>query len=83
MFLKFSQNRQSFSQLPGDTNVSMIKESPARLTGKGRGRGEVKPFNKDVDSSLVKERVSTIQETYKMFCVRFIRLNGILFTRTR
>lgn len=78
----FSQNRQSFSQLPGDTNASMIKESSARLTGKGRGR-EVKPATKNIDPSLVKERASSIQETYKVFCVRFVRLNGILFTRTR
>lgn len=83
IYVKFIQNRQSFSQLPGDANASMIKETPARLTGKGRGRGEVKPATKDVDPSLVKERASSIQETYKAFCVRFVRLNGILFTRTR
>lgn len=56
-----------------------------RLTGKGRGKGDAKFASKDTNSegSQVKERASTLPETYKSFCIRFVRLNGILFTRTR
>ncbi|KAL2534962.1 Protein SMG7 [Abeliophyllum distichum] len=35
---------------------------------------------KNVDASAVKERV--IPEVLKAFCIHFVRLNGILFTRT-
>ncbi|KAI3938166.1 hypothetical protein MKW98_018722 [Papaver atlanticum] len=35
-----------------------------------------------VDPHSMKERRCSIAETFKNFCVRFVRLNGILFTRT-
>ncbi|CAA3029079.1 Hypothetical predicted protein [Olea europaea subsp. europaea] len=55
------------------------------MPGKGRGKGETRPSIKDdkVDSSAVKERVFTASEVFKAFSIRFVRLNGILFTRTR
>lgn len=79
------QNRQTYSQLSEDVKPSAIKESPVRLTGKGKGKGDVKLASKDTnsDGSQVKDGASTGLETYKSFCVRFVRLNGILFTRTR
>lgn len=74
------QNRQSYSQMSGDFKSSNAKE-PVRLTGKGRGKVEAKLASKDVD--MEKESVSSVQEKLKSFCTRFVRLNGILFTRTR
>ncbi|CAN6560349.1 unnamed protein product [Malus baccata var. baccata] len=84
LIVAFEKNRQSYSQLSGNTNASAVKELPARLAGKGRGKGETIPTSKDnsTEVSLVKERASSTQETYKAFCIRFVRLNGILFTRT-
>lgn len=84
LIVAFEKNRQSYSQLPEDVKASVVKESPVRLTGKGRGKGDTKFASKDTNSegSQVKERASTLPETYKSFCIRFVRLNGILFTRT-
>ncbi|KAM1116478.1 hypothetical protein TB2_006872 [Malus domestica] len=84
LIVAFEKNRQSYSQLSGNTNASAVKELPARLAGIGRGKGEIIPASKDNNTkvSLVKERASSTQETYKAFCIRFVRLNGILFTRT-
>lgn len=80
----FWQNRQSYSQMSGDVKSSTAKEA-GRLTGKGRGKVEAKLASKDADmeTSTVKESVSGVQEKLKAFCTRFVRLNGILFTRTR
>ena len=79
------QNRLSNSQLPGDAKISGVKDSPVRLTGKGRGKGEANPASKDMklEAGALKEKTSKIREMHKSFCVRFVRLNGILFTRTR
>ena len=79
----FLQNRNTYCQLPGE--APGVKESSARLTGKARGKGEGKNVSKDISNerSVVKEGVSGIQDRYKEFCIRFVRLNGILFTRTR
>lgn len=54
-------------------------------TNKGKGKGEEKPAVKatDLDADVVNERTSNFCDTYKSFCIRFIYLNGILFTRTR
>ncbi|WJX31948.1 hypothetical protein P8452_20332 [Trifolium repens] len=84
LIVAFEKNRQSFSQLPGDAKVLAVKESSGRPTGKGRGKVEAKLATKaaSVDPSLRMEGASSIQETYKYFCTRFVRLNGILFTRT-
>jgi hypothetical protein len=35
------------------------------------------------DASALKKNTSSIPETLKAFKIRFVRLNGILFTRTR
>ncbi|XP_058205657.1 nonsense-mediated mRNA decay factor SMG7-like [Rhododendron vialii] len=82
LIIAFEKNRQSYSQLPGNAKAS-VKMVPARMTAKGRGKGD-KSVKKDssAESNLVKERASSIPETFKAFCIRFVRLNGILFTRT-
>lgn len=81
-----NQNRQSYSQLAGDAKISIAKTTTGRVSGRGRGRGETKLIAKDTndaDVDLSKEEVSSVRDTFKTFCIRFVRLNGILFTRTR
>ena len=55
------------------------------MTGKGRNRCEsrVPPKDRKTEPVLVEERELTVPETFKAFSIRFVRLNGILFTRTR
>ncbi|XP_043691198.1 protein SMG7 [Telopea speciosissima] len=82
LIIAFEKNRQSYSQLPGETKNS-VKVVPVRMTGKGRGKGEAKVSSKDTKPEVTsKERTATTHETFKAFCIRFVRLNGILFTRT-
>ncbi|KAF9605404.1 hypothetical protein IFM89_016981 [Coptis chinensis] len=78
------QNRQSYSQLPGDSKVSSVKIVPPRKTGKGRGKGETvhPPEDNKVEVTSIKERTLNTPEILKAFCVQFVRLNGVLFTRT-
>lgn len=84
LIVAFEKNRQTYSQLTEDIKTSAVKESHVRLTGKGRGKGDGKFASKDtnLEASQDKEGVLTLPETYKSFCIRFVRLNGILFTRT-
>ncbi|XP_004291734.1 PREDICTED: protein SMG7 [Fragaria vesca subsp. vesca] len=83
LIVAFEKNRQSYSQLCGNANASALKELPARSTGKGRGKGDAIPAkDNNTEAGLVKERPSSNQEKYKAFSIRFVRLNGILFTRT-
>ncbi|GFZ18113.1 telomerase activating protein Est1 [Actinidia rufa] len=86
LIVAFEKNRQSYSQLHGDTKPSAISESPSQVTSKGRGRGkaEAKLQAKDanVGASLVVEKPTGVQDTYKAFCICFVRLTGILFTHT-
>lgn len=67
--------------MSGDVKLSTAKEHQR----KGRGKGEAKLASRDTDieASSVKEIVPSVQEMLKSFCTRFVRLNGILFTRTR
>ncbi|GFY84661.1 telomerase activating protein Est1 [Actinidia rufa] len=82
LIIAFEKNRQSYSQLLGDAKAS-VKMAPARVIGKGRGKGETRvPKDNRVEASFAKERVSSIPETFKAFNIRFVRINGILFTRT-
>ncbi|KAM6577522.1 hypothetical protein CsatB_029359 [Cannabis sativa] len=84
LIVAFEKNRHSYSQLSGDAIARGCKDSPVKLSGKARGKGEGKHVSKDpnAESKPVKEGASSSQERYKSFCVRFVRLNGILFTRT-
>ncbi|KAK6127253.1 hypothetical protein DH2020_038979 [Rehmannia glutinosa] len=52
--------------------------------GKEELKGETRPSFKDnkVEANVVKERVSNNFELFRAFVTRFVRLNGILFTRT-
>ncbi|KAJ7964984.1 Protein SMG7 [Quillaja saponaria] len=84
LIVAFEKNRQNYCQLPGDVKVSAVKESRARLTGKGRGKVEAKITLRDTsaEAGLGKQEASNIHLIYKFFRTRFVRLNGILFTRT-
>jgi protein SMG7 len=78
------QNRQSYGQLPDNNKVPIAKTLPPRASGRGRGRGEVRFQPKDVNAeTAARERECNILDTLKTFYIRFVRLNGILFTRTR
>ncbi|KAL8147352.1 hypothetical protein AgCh_004893 [Apium graveolens] len=84
LIIAFEKNRQSYSQLLGDVKTSSFKPRQVRTTGRGRGKGDNKPATKDVKakSALVKEKPHSLGEILKAFSIRFVRLNGILFTRT-
>ncbi|XP_060177263.1 nonsense-mediated mRNA decay factor SMG7-like [Lycium barbarum] len=84
LIIAFEKNRQCYSQLPGDAKASSIKAAPSRTTGKGRGKSEIRQSQKDekVEASVAKEKGSSISEIFKTFSTGFVRLNGILFTRT-
>ncbi|EPS74174.1 hypothetical protein M569_00570, partial [Genlisea aurea] len=84
LIIAFEKNRQSYNQLLGDTKTATVKVPSTKLPPKGRKRGEVKTPIKDnkVEAVAVKERTSNNRGTFKGFTTRFIRLNGILFTRT-
>jgi protein SMG7 len=75
----FEQNRQSYEKL-----FVPSKDSSKRLTGKGRGKGADISLK---DATLVagpeKDKVTIANEMLKAFSIRFVHLNGILFTRTR
>ncbi|KAE8657816.1 Protein SMG7 [Hibiscus syriacus] len=83
LIVAFEKNRHNYSQLPRDVKAPFI-EPAVRQSGKGRGKVEAKLASKDgnMEKSPAKEKVSDVQDTFKSFCIRFVRLNGILFTRT-
>lgn len=76
------QNRQSYAQL---FTAPKAKDSSRRPTGKRRGKGGDISSKKEADVAAVpeKDKVTSADEMLKAFCIRFVRLNGILFTRTR
>ncbi|KZV32293.1 hypothetical protein F511_19139 [Dorcoceras hygrometricum] len=85
LIIAFEKNRQNYSQLLGDAKVSSAKATPSRVPGKGRGKGETRqPYKENgrVSTNSVKERPSNKSDLFKVFVTRFVRLNGILFTRT-
>ncbi|GMI89046.1 hypothetical protein like AT5G19400 [Hibiscus trionum] len=84
LIVAFEKNRRNFLQLPGDVKTPSVKAHGLRLSGKGRMKDEARLESKDanMESSTGKEKVSGVLDTYKLFCIRFVRLNGILFTRT-
>ncbi|KAG5242546.1 protein SMG [Salix suchowensis] len=69
LIIEFEKNRQSFSQLCGDAKASLTKNATRQIDNKK-------------DASALKKNTSSIPETLKAFRIRFVRLNGILFTRT-
>ncbi|CAN1170430.1 Nonsense-mediated mRNA decay factor SMG7 [Linum perenne] len=84
LIVAFEKNRQSYSQLVGDVKASAAKESGVRGNGRGRGKGESKGATKNLilGADGTKEKAVDVKDIRKSFCIRFVRLNGILFTRT-
>ncbi|KAF8396252.1 hypothetical protein HHK36_017867 [Tetracentron sinense] len=80
LIMAFEKNRQSYTQLLGDGKASLVKTVPVRMSGKGRRKGEARLLSKDTKMQASSKR--SISDTFKAFCTRFVRLNGILFTRT-
>ncbi|KAL6600508.1 hypothetical protein ACP70R_045308 [Stipagrostis hirtigluma subsp. patula] len=83
LIILFEKNRQSYAQLSANKKVPVVRALPPRSSGRGRGRGEARFQPKDVNAeAAARERECSIPDTLKAFYVRFVRLNGILFTRT-
>ncbi|KAK4772483.1 hypothetical protein SAY86_014258 [Trapa natans] len=78
LIVAFEKNRQAFTQLPSDGKASTVQ-----FYGKRRGR-EVKlaPKETDAEAGTLEDKTSTTHSPLRSFCIRFVRLNGILFTKT-
>ncbi|XP_010519796.1 PREDICTED: protein SMG7-like [Tarenaya hassleriana] len=78
LIVAFEKNRQNYTQL-----LMMVKDSSRKPNGKGRRKGEDLSLK---DANLVvgpeKDIIPNANEMLKTFCTRFVRLNGIIFTRT-
>ncbi|KAL4578602.1 hypothetical protein LXL04_014727 [Taraxacum kok-saghyz] len=84
LIVAFEKNRQSYGQLHADSKASSVKEPPARTRGRGRGKVEPVVRSKEpiTETTPDVEKGTEIRQMFKAFRVRFVRLNGILFTRT-
>ncbi|CAH9127574.1 unnamed protein product [Cuscuta epithymum] len=83
LIIAFEKNRQNYSQLLGDAKSS-VKAAPARVAGKGRGKVDTRLSQKEErpETHALKDKASSVSDVFKVFSTRFVRLNGILFTRT-
>ncbi|CAA7407549.1 unnamed protein product [Spirodela intermedia] len=79
LIVAFEKNRQKCSQLPANPKTNPLK---IRMTGRGRGYTGVLAKNVKSEDVPVKERELGVPEIFNAFCIRFVRLNGILYTRT-
>ncbi|ONK78942.1 uncharacterized protein A4U43_C01F1260 [Asparagus officinalis] len=85
LIIAFEKNRQSFSQLPVNPKALAVKRTALQTAGRGRGRGDASRLlskNSKPEATPVKEHDLSISEVLKAFTTRFVRVNGILFTRT-
>ncbi|GER57217.1 telomerase activating protein Est1 [Striga asiatica] len=85
LIIAFEKNRQNYTQLLGDAKTAAtVKMTPPRVPGRGRGKGDSKPSCKEskIEANIVKEKAPNNFDILKVFVTRFVRLNGILFTRT-
>ncbi|KAJ0989507.1 hypothetical protein J5N97_007863 [Dioscorea zingiberensis] len=84
LIIAFEKNRQSYTLLSGNVKVPSAKTMPTRPTGRGRGRGDNRLLSKDTkaENLPIKEQELSTEQIFRAFSTRFVRLNGILFTRT-
>lgn len=85
-FLNKWQNRQSYTKLHVDANDSVkqsVKQSPVRTKGRGRGIPDPVAQSKEPITEVEVDKATAVRHMFKAFRVRFVRLNGILFTHTR
>ncbi|CAL9063155.1 unnamed protein product [Musa banksii] len=84
LIIAFEKNRQSYSLLPSNTKTASGRRLPARSAGRGRGRSDTKLLPKDskIETTSTKDEELTMSQVFKAFATRFVRLHGILFTRT-
>ncbi|KAF6162072.1 hypothetical protein GIB67_025838 [Kingdonia uniflora] len=73
LIIAFEKNRESYLEQSKGAKASLAKAMSARKPGKGRAK---------VAITSSKEKLFSMPEIYQAFCIRFVRLNGILFTRT-
>uniref|UniRef100_A0A7N0TIG9 Telomerase activating protein Est1 n=1 Tax=Kalanchoe fedtschenkoi TaxID=63787 RepID=A0A7N0TIG9_KALFE len=74
------QNRHMYLQLPSNRSSSTVKGSKQKVRGKVEARRPSREKTK-VDDDLLKRTGYNEVELFKSFCIRFVRLNGIIFTR--
>ncbi|XP_057954023.1 nonsense-mediated mRNA decay factor SMG7 [Malania oleifera] len=83
LIVAFEKNRQNYAQMHVDAKASAPREPRGRINAKGREKEEAKLQSKDNNLEVgARGTASNSHDTYKAFCIRFVRLNGILFTRT-
>ncbi|XP_038718980.1 protein SMG7-like isoform X1 [Tripterygium wilfordii] len=83
LIVAFEKNRQSFFLLLDDANGTSMKSAPTQMNVKEKGRVGATTLNDSkVEASSVKENSSRKPKGFKAFSIGFVRLNGILFTRT-
>lgn len=82
LIIAFEKNRQRVAQLPSAKTASS-NALPPRSAGRGRGRSDPRLLAKDSNmESPIREQELNSSEIFKVFSTRFVRLHGILFTRT-
>ncbi|GLJ28613.1 hypothetical protein SUGI_0563850 [Cryptomeria japonica] len=84
LILIFEKNRQHYSHVR-EAEVALIKQMPTKVAGRGRGRGRGDTkfaVREEKQDPAIKKIQVNIAEVNKTFRIRFVRLNGILFTRT-
>ncbi|KAM0942723.1 putative telomerase activating protein Est1 [Dioscorea sansibarensis] len=84
LIIAFEKNRLSYSLLSGSAKVPSAKTMPTRPAGRGRGRGDARLLSKvtKAENVPVKEQELSTEQIFRSFSTRFVRLNGIVFTRT-
>ncbi|KAG0502516.1 hypothetical protein HPP92_002588 [Vanilla planifolia] len=82
LIIAFEKNRQRVAQLP-TVKAASTNALPTPSTGRGRDRGDTRILAKDssTDSPVKLSDLSTT-DIFKAFSTLFVRLQGILFTRT-
>ncbi|GMH13035.1 hypothetical protein Nepgr_014876 [Nepenthes gracilis] len=84
LLVAFEKNFQNYNQLQGKFKAAQAKDSGRQMAAKENGDKEFKFQARDVDrySGVLSERSASGKEKYREFCIQFVHLSGIIFTRT-